>query len=154
MVRMENSGVNDRNRDFVKLVAAGYLAAQAVGAAIWWTVLFAWPVSRAHFSSPEDSTGTLMSFLVADFLLYIGGSALAAVGFWLNKQWAWPVLCVHAGAASYAGLYCWNLFALTGHNLAGAVLMTPSMIVPWWLIYVLNPLEVAGGETKKGRHDV
>ena len=40
-----------------------------------------------------------------DALLFWGAALLAAWGFARRKAWAWPVLLLHAGAASYAALH-------------------------------------------------
>ncbi len=116
-----------------------YLTAQAAGALLWWWLLLAWPESRSPFKASDAPDSTLLSFAVADFLLFTGASAASACGLWARRSWAWPVLCVHAGGAAYAALYCWTLFALTGGGLLGAALMTPSLFVPGVLTWRLRP---------------
>ena len=50
------------------------------------------------------------------------------------------VFLAHAGAAGYAALYCWALVGLTGGDgLLGAVLMSPSLVVPGVLAWGLRP---------------
>lgn len=113
---------------------------QAVGAAAWWCVLLAWPASRAAFAARGAPEVTLLAFGVADGVLFVGASAACAAGLWLRRRWAWPLLCVHAGAAAYAALYCWTLTGLTGGDAPlGALLMTPSLIVPGVLVWKLRP---------------
>lgn len=108
-----------------------YLALQAAGGLAWWSALLVWPASRPFFCIPGKSDAMLMAFLLPDVALYVGLSAGCAFGLGQKKEWAWPLLCVHAGAALYAALYAWNLCVLTSGQLwLGAVLMTPSMVVP------------------------
>jgi hypothetical protein len=83
---------------------------------------------------------TLLAFAAPDGILFIGAAGASAYGFWAGRRWAWPLLCVHAGAAGYAALYCWLLVGLTGGDgLLGAVLMSPSLIIPGLLVWELRP---------------
>ncbi len=116
-----------------------FLLAQAIGAAIWWCLLIAWPSARVPFKMADAPDATLMAFALADFAFFIGASAASAYGLWAERRWAWPVLCIHAGAAGYAALYCATLTALTGDGLLGAVLMAPSLVVPGFLVWRLQP---------------
>jgi predicted MFS family arabinose efflux permease len=126
----------------VRRLGIAFLLAEAVGAAAWWGLLLAWPPSRASFLARGAPDATLLAFGVADGVLYVGTAAAAAVGLANRRRWAWPVLCAHAGAAAYAALYCWTLTALTGGDAwLGAVLMTPSLVVPGWVAWKLRPNE-------------
>ncbi len=121
-----------------------YLLAQAVGAAVWWCVLLASPPARAPFKAAGAPDATLLAFVVADLALFVGTSAACAYGLWAERRWAWPLLCVHAGAAGYAALYCWTLVGFTdGDGLLGAVLMSPSLVVPGLLTWRLRPAGAA-----------
>ena len=72
--------------------------------------------------------------------MFLGTAAAAAYGLAIDRPWAWPVLCAHVGAAGYAALYCWALVGLTGGDgLLGAVLMSPSLVVPGILAWQLRP---------------
>jgi hypothetical protein len=120
--------------------AVWFLAAEAVGAVVWWAALLGWPVARTPFLARGAPDVTLLAFVVADLGLYAGTAAAAAVGLRAGRTWAWLVLVAHAAAAGYAGLYCWTLTALTGGDgLLGAILMTPSLVVPGWLVVGLRP---------------
>lgn len=122
----------------------GFLALQAGGAAVWWAMLLAVPESRRYFLASGAPEATLFAFGPGDVLLYLGGSALAAVGLAGRKSWAWPVLLLHAGAATYAALYTWGLTVLTaGEGWLGAALMTPSLVGPAFLAWRLRPREGA-----------
>jgi hypothetical protein len=114
-----------------------YLTAQGVGGLAWWILLMAVPAARRPFVTAGAPEATLLAFVVADLVLYVGGSLAAAYGLLRRRSWAWPVLCIHAGAAAYAALYVMTLAAWTQSAGAGAVLMAPSAVVPlclcWWL---------------------
>lgn len=119
--------------------AIAYLLATAIGAAIWWCLLLAWPASRGPFLAAAAPDATLLAFAVADGVLFVGTAAACAFGLHARRGWAWPLLCVHAGAAGYAALYSWTLTAITGGGAwLGAVLMTPSLVVPGWLVVRLK----------------
>ena len=116
-----------------------FLALQAAGGAAWWAALLAAPAVRVHFKPAAAPDATLLAFGPADVLLYVVLSAGCAAGLGKGAAWAWPLLCVHAGGAAYAALYCWGLTLLTGEAWPGAVLMTPSLVVPGWLVWALRP---------------
>lgn len=125
----------------LRRLAIGFLFAQAIGASVWWVVLFAWPASRQHFRAHDAPDSSLLAFAVADGLLFIGTSFGSAIGYWKRRRWAWPVLCVHTGAACYAALYCWTLTAITGGDgWLGVMLMTPSLVVPPLLLWRLRSI--------------
>lgn len=116
-----------------------FLSLQAAGASLWWGLLLGWPEFRAPFMAGGAPEATLLAFVAADGVLFVGTAAFAAFGLRANRRWAWPVLCVHAGAAGYAALYCWGLTALTGGDgLLGAILMSPSLVVPGLLVVGLR----------------
>lgn len=124
----------------MRRLGIGFLVAQAVGASVWWGVLLAVPASREAFLAPGAPDTTLLAFAAADGILFVGTAAAAAYALWASRAWAWPLVCVHAGAAGYAALYCWGLVAFTGGSgLLGAALMSPSLIVPGLLAVGLRP---------------
>lgn len=126
----------------VRRFAVLFLSLQAVGAALWWVALLGWPETRRHFRAHDAPDATLLAFVAADGLLFVGTSAGSALGLGRRRRWAWPLLCLHTGAAAYAALYCWALVALTGGDgIAGAVLMTPSLVIPGLLVWALRPAE-------------
>ena len=93
--------------------------------------------------APNAPDATLLAFLGADLLLYAGGSFAAAYGLSRRRPWAWPVLCIHAGAAAYAALYGLALPLFSGGGWLGAALMTPSLIVLPVLVWRLRPRSAA-----------
>lgn len=123
------------------LLAAGYLALQGCGTLLWWAMLGLVPASRQWFVATGAPHTTLWAFLAADLLLVAGASLCAAWGFATERRWAWPLLCVQAGASMYAGLYCLQLWLLDPSAWAGALLMLPVLVVPTMLAWLLRPSE-------------
>jgi hypothetical protein len=128
------------NERLVRTLGCWFLAAQAIGATVWWCVLICWPDSREYFKAKGSPDSTLLAFAIADAVFFIGSAAIAAYGMRANRSWAWTFLCLHAGAAAYAALYCWTLVLLTaGDGLLGALLMSPSLFIPPFLVWSLRP---------------
>lgn len=120
--------------------AIWFLLLQAGLASLWWCALLWRPDVRVWFMAKGAPDTTLLAFAAADGLLFIGAAAAAAYGFSTGRHWAWPILCVHAGAAGYAALYALMLVVLTGGDgWLGAALMSPSLVVPGLLVWGLRP---------------
>ena len=109
--------------------AVAFLTLQGLGCLVWWGVLCLRPEVRQWFTATNAPDTTLMAFAAPDLLLFAAGSLAAAWGLATQAVWAWPVLCAHAGAVAYAGLYCVNLWLLSQSAWAGAALMTPSLVI-------------------------
>lgn len=128
----------------IRRLAVAYLAVQGVGVLAWWILLLAVPSARAPFTAHGAPDSVLMAFLLGDVLLVGAGSLVAAWGVAGRTRWAWPVLLVHAASAVYAGLYCVSLPFLTGGSgWLAAVAMTPVLVVPAVLAYLLRPREAS-----------
>lgn len=126
-------------------LAVFYLGAQSAVMAGWWGVLWAWPPARRLFLPADTPDSSILAFSAGDWLLIVAAGGLAAGGLARRAAWGWPVLCLHAGAGGYAGLWCWQLFVLTaGGGPVGAVLMTGPMVVPGWLAWRLRPPGLRG----------
>ncbi len=125
---------------FQRNAAILYLSLQGSGAIVWWALLLASPAFRRYFLPSGCPDVMLLAFGVADGLLFVGLSFGAAIALIRERSWAWPLLCVHAGAAMYAALYCVTLTLLThGQAIWGTVLMLPALIVPASLAWKLRP---------------
>lgn len=123
----------------VRRAAVGYLTLQGLGGLAWWSMLWGWPASRTWFMASGSPASTLWAFAPADLLLFVAGSLLAAYGLGRRRRWAWGLLCLHAGAAAYAALYCLALGWLDSSAWLGALLMCPSLLVPPLLAWLLRP---------------
>jgi hypothetical protein len=116
-----------------------FLVAEGAGALVWWGVLLAVPAARRFFLAPGAPDSTLLAFGAADLILFAGGALASAYGLATRRRWAWPVLCVHAGAAAYAALYSLALPLVSGGGWLGAALMAPSLVVSPFLVWWLRP---------------
>lgn len=123
----------------VRRAAVVYLTLQGLGGLAWWCMLWGWPASRPWFLASGSPATTLWAFAPADLLLFVAGSWLAAYGLGRRRRWAWGLLCLHAGAAVYAALYCLMLGWLDPRAWLGALLMSPSLVVPPLLAWILRP---------------
>jgi hypothetical protein len=123
----------------VRTLAVWFLLLQAIAVAAWWGVILLSPPARQPFLGPGAPDANLLAFFAGDLLFYVGGSLLAAYGLALGRSWAWPVLCVHAGAVVYAALYTLSLPTLSGEGWLGAALMLPSLVVLPILVWQLRP---------------
>jgi hypothetical protein len=120
-------------------LAIAYLIIQGVAVYAWWTILLLFPAAREPFKAPGAPDSTLLAFIGADLLVYAGGSLAAAYGLARRSSWAWPALCVNAGAAIYAALYALALPLFSGGAWLGALMMAPALVVSPALVWVFRP---------------
>ncbi len=119
-----------------------FLSLQAAGGLAWWLLLWSVPASRSLFAINEQATGALLALALPDLVLYVGLSLVCAIGLLTQQRWGWPLLCIQAGAATYAALYSWGLFWVAGEQTFwGALLMTPSLLAPPLFAWALRPQE-------------
>jgi hypothetical protein len=123
----------------LRLLGAAYLLLQGLGALAWWSALLIAPKSRAWFMAQGAPDSTLLQFAVPDLGLFAGASLLVSYGLVRERSWAWPLLLVHAGAASYAALCCLTLASLDSTAWLAAALMLPPLLIPSSLAYALRP---------------
>lgn len=120
--------------------AVVYLSLQSVGATLWWVGLMVVPSTRRLFLPRSAPDEVLLAFALPDAVFFIAAGFAAAYGWAMNRPWARSVTCIHAGAAGYAGLYCWmSTWLADGDAWLAAVLMTPATVVPGWLAWRWNP---------------
>ncbi|MEO6457813.1 MAG: hypothetical protein ABIO92_06015 [Chloroflexia bacterium] len=128
-----------RKSELVRKLTVIFLTLQGVGTFIWWAVLLTFPVAREPFMAPGAPDASLLAFFVPDLLIYAGGALVVAYGLMRQSAWAWPVLCINAGAAVYAALYALTLPLLSGGGWLGAVMMLPSLVVLPIAVWLLRP---------------
>jgi hypothetical protein len=118
--------------DLAARVYGGYFGLQAVGGTLFWVLMAAVPaVERLFTMSPREHAVT-GSYLFADLIVGIAGSALAAVGLHRRRPWAPAVALFVAGGMVYATLYLVGWVAGTGHGAALLALMVvPSTLSAW-----------------------
>ncbi len=89
--------------------------------------------------APGAPDASLLAFFVPDLLIYAGGALVVAYGLMRQSAWAWPVLCINAGAAVYAAVYALTLPLVSGGGWLGAVMMLPSLVVLPIAVWLLRP---------------
>lgn len=124
----------DLRRESVRMrVFSGYMLLQGFAGASWWMCLVWIPSSRDYFTPQGAPDWTILSFWLADSLLFVVGSVLSGVFLLRGSSYARPVLWFTAGAVSYASLYCVGQSTLTGSAWLAAVAMLPAMCVTLWI---------------------
>ncbi len=117
--------------------AAWWLYLQGAAALVWWGVLFCLPQSRQFFLPAGTPDVGLLAFSIPDLVLFVAGAWAAAYGLTSVEPWSRHVLCLHAGAAAYAALFCLTLSVLSNAAWLGAALMTPSVTITLVLVRLL-----------------
>jgi hypothetical protein len=126
-------------RDRDRSLAVAYLAVQGVVGLAWWVAAALWPEFRWMFVAVGTPNVVQVVFAAADLLLFVGGSLAGAVGLATRARWAWPVLCVHAGAAAYAACHCLMQWPFAPETWPAAVLMIPALLIPPAIAYRFRP---------------
>ena len=106
----------------VRIVSA-YLAVQAFGTLAWWVLLFAIPSSIDWFQPKVWPDGALLSFWMADFVLIIAGSLLAAICVWRRASSAATLVWVVAAVTWYPTLVCIATSLQTGEAWIASAMM-------------------------------
>jgi hypothetical protein len=96
--------------------AVAFLTLQGLGCLVSWGVLCLRPEVRQCFTATDAPDATLMALAVPDLLRFATGSLAAAWGLATRAVWAWPVLCMHAGAEALNVRhgFAWHGFAWHG----------------------------------------
>lgn len=105
-----------------RLIAA-YLFLQAAAGSAWWLTLWLNPRTRSLFWAPSTSDDVLAAFAVADLLVFVVASALAAGLVLKTHRWAQRVLWFAVGGIAYAAFFCVASAMLTGEAWLAAVSM-------------------------------
>jgi hypothetical protein len=128
-----------RDRTGILRLVELFLVLQGVGVIVWWGTLLHFPAARQPFLAPGAPETTLFAFLLPDLSVYAASSLVAAYGLWKGAAWAWPALCVNAGAGVYTALYALSLPLWSGGEWLGAAMMAPALIVLPVAVWVLRP---------------
>ncbi|RYG66603.1 hypothetical protein EON80_15110, partial [bacterium] len=105
------------------------LGLQSVGAALWWTMLWTAPSSRAYFRPSQTPDSALLSFFLSDSILFIGAAVWAARALVRKDGSAQLPLALHSGAAIFGSLYCLMQWLLTGEAFLAALFMAPCLLI-------------------------
>jgi predicted DCC family thiol-disulfide oxidoreductase YuxK len=96
---------------------------------------------------PADVDADLITTFIAVDVLFFVALPLAAAGALVRaRPHAYALLCAHAGAAGFAGVWAWTVVATSGAGLEGALLMTPELVALPIALWALRPGESAARE--------
>lgn len=104
-------------------IVACYLLVQAIGILAWWGLLIASPGSIQWFQPAVWPPGSLLAFWLADGLLLVGGSLVAATGVFQEKPWASVAVWAIALVSWYPTLVCLATSLQTGEAWIATALM-------------------------------
>ncbi len=113
-------------------IYAAYLALQAgVGLGLWVAYASSNRV-RAGFELLASHPAVTDSFVLADLLVAVLGSALSAWALASDRSWAVPVVAFTAGGMAYPTFYlvAWQAFTKTG-TASLAIMLLPALITAW-----------------------
>ncbi|EKK04385.1 protein-S-isoprenylcysteine O-methyltransferase [Rhodopirellula baltica SH28] len=106
----------------VRIVSA-YLVVQAIGTLGWWMLLLVYPASIQWFQPASWPDGSLLSFWMADFVLIVAGSLLAAICVWRRTSSAATLVWVIAAVTWYPTLVCIATSLQTGEAWIASAMM-------------------------------
>jgi hypothetical protein len=112
---------------------AGYLVVQALAGVVWWSALALSPTLRSWFELSPGRPEAVDAFLVADVLVVVLGSLVAARGVAGGARWAGAAVAFTTGGLAYATLYLVGWVALTGTGAALLALMVPPTVFTAWV---------------------
>jgi hypothetical protein len=116
-------------------VYAGYFALQAVaGVAFWVLVATVEPIRKVFEMWPKQHAVT-NSYLFADIVIGIVGSATCAWGLWGERRWAGAAALFVAGGMVYSAIYLAGWVAFTGAGGGLLALMIPPSSLSAWSAY-------------------
>jgi len=95
-----------------KIIAAWFFV-QALAIAAWWGLLLLVPGSIKLFHPKDWSDDSLLAFGIADSVLLIAGSVVAAIALLQRVNWAPIAVWCVAAAAWYPTLYCLGASIMT-----------------------------------------
>ncbi|TWU15470.1 methyltransferase family protein [Allorhodopirellula heiligendammensis] len=104
-------------------IVASYFLIQATGTAAWWMLLNAYPPSVKWFQPIDWPSESLLSFWLADFVLIIAGSIIAATGVLRRSCWAGDVVWAVAVVTLYPTLVCLATSMQTGEAWIASAMM-------------------------------
>ncbi len=123
--------------ELLRRTYAGYFLIQAITGAGFWALLWWWSGDRAGFEMAMAERAVTNSFLLADLVLGIVGSAVVAAAVLARRRWAPAAACFVAGGIVYATLYIAFWVAATGHAHAMLAVMVPPALLSAYVSYNL-----------------
>ena len=104
-------------------IVAFYFVVQAIGTLSWWGLLILFPPSIKWFQPADWPADALLTFWMADLILIVAGSLIAAAGVWRHCHWATNVVWNVAVVTWYPTLVCIATGIQTGEAWIAASMM-------------------------------
>lgn len=121
-------------------VLAGYMVLQAMVGVLFWAALLSSSEVRSVFELMPSHHAVTDAFVLADLLVGVAGSLLAATGLRTGARWAVAAVAFTTGGIVYPTLFlvCWVAMEGTG-GACLAIMVPPSVLgvyVTWraWLL--------------------
>ncbi|QEG02608.1 hypothetical protein Mal15_67290 [Stieleria maiorica] len=106
-----------------RLIVSGYFALQAIGVVAWWAMLTLYPENIGWFRPKDWPDEVLLSFWLADISLIVGGSWIAAVSVWQQREWASTAVWSVTAICWYPTLFCIATSVRTGEAWIASAMM-------------------------------
>jgi len=106
-----------------------YLLAQAGLTVAWWVGLVSSARFRGWFELESAQPQVLDAFVVADLIVFVGGSVVAGIMIARRSAVASLATAATAGGAAYATLYLAAWVIAGGHGWLGLVPMTAATVI-------------------------
>jgi len=121
-----SSGVDD---ELARRTYGGYFLVQAITGAAFWILLWLRTEDRGGFEMLLSERAVINSFLLADLVLGIVGSLVAAAGILARRRWAPAAAMFVAGGIVYATVYIPFWVGATGQAPAMLAVMVPPALL-------------------------
>src|SRR5687768_13079557 len=121
----------------IRRLGSIYLVIQSTIAAAWWIALLIRPEWRAAFLPQSYPDSAMLAFIVPDCLIFICSGYIGAAAISKRSKTDTRWLALHVGAASYAALYTFTIYAQTGEAWISSALMVLPLVVPAALLWFL-----------------
>jgi hypothetical protein len=134
-------------------VFATYLVVQAVVGLAFWVGLAVSDEVRKLFELVPEVRSVTSTWLFADLVVGVLGSAFSAYALWADARWALPVVAFTTGGIVYPTIMLATWVLMEGTGLATLAIMVPpsviSLYLTWWTWR--NPQEPSSDLARQSR---
>jgi hypothetical protein len=138
---LSDEAIAGRVKQTNQRVFAGYMGLQATVGVLFWVALLGSSRIRSAFDLMPAEHAVTDAFFLADLLVGVVGSAIAAWGLWAGARWAVPVVAFTTGGIVYPTLFlvCWVAMVGTGEACL-AIMLPPTVLSSYvaWRTWVID----------------
>jgi hypothetical protein len=138
---LSDTAIAARVRRSHQRIFAGYMGLQAVVGVLFWVALLGSSRIRSGFDLMPAEHAVTDAFFLADVLVGVVGSALAAWALWSDARWAVPITAFTTGGIVYPTLFlvCWVAMVGTGQACL-AIMLPPAVLGSYvtWRVWVID----------------